>query len=209
MMVARSLSCMAPAKISARRSRTLIDEYYHRYLLIGTLAIARIILARRLAALGIENQFLLRQELVCHVHSSCEITARVVAQVDTEILESLLRELCQGDEHLWIGVLAEVLDADISRVVIEHIGCGDALGRYLATGDGEGLHLLAAIAHDANLHLRILRTLQSVHRFLVGDNLAHERLAIYGYNLVACQTIQPFRLVRSESHSAHGWCPGG
>lgn len=100
--------------------------------------------------------------------------------------------VCQSDEHLWIGVLAEVLDADISGVVIEHIGSGDTLGRYLATGDGEGLHLLAAIAGDANLHLGILRTLEAVHRFLIGDNLAYERLAIYGYNLITCQQSSLF-----------------
>ena len=74
----------------SRRSRTLIDEHNHRNLLVGTLAITHVILARRLAALGIEYEFLLRQELVCHVHSGCEITTRIVAQVDTEILESLL-----------------------------------------------------------------------------------------------------------------------
>ena len=110
----------------------------------------------------------------------------------TEILESLLREFCQRDEHLRIGVLAEILDADISGVVIEHIGSGDTLGRYLATGDAEGLHLLAAIADDTNLHLGILRTLEAVHRFLIGDNLAYERLAIYGYNLITCQQSSLF-----------------
>ena len=31
-----------------------------------------------------------------------------------------------------------------------------------------------------------------MHRFLIGDNLAYERLAIYGYNLITCQQSSLF-----------------
>ena len=156
-------------------------------MLIGSLAIAAEVLSWRLASLCVDDEFLVGQELVGHVDGCCQVSATVVAKVDTQVLESLLRELCQGDEHLWIGILAEVLDAHVSGLVVEHIGCRDALGRYLASGHGEGLYLLAAVAHHTNLYLGVFLSLESVHGFLVGDNLAYERLAVYRHNLVASQ----------------------
>ena len=169
------------------RRRALVEQHHQWNLLIGSLAVTAVFLAGRLAALGIDNQTLVGQELVCHVDCCRQVAARVVAQVDAEVLESLLRQLCQCNQHLGIGVLAKVLDADISRVVIQHIGGGDALGGNLAAGNGERLHLLASVSDNSNLHLRVLGTLQASHRLLVGDNLAHEGLVVHRDNLVACQ----------------------
>ena len=59
----------------SRRCRTLVDENHQWYFLISTLAVARIFLAWRLSAFGIENQLLGWQELVRHVDSGSKITA--------------------------------------------------------------------------------------------------------------------------------------
>ena len=167
------------------RRRALVDKHAERQLLIRAVTVGTEVLTRRLAALHIHYELVLRQELVSHLHGRVHVSARIVAQVDDQVLEAFLRELSQRDEHLGISSLAEASHLYIARVLVEHICRSDALLRYVATCDGEVFHGFLSVAHHAELHLRVLRTLQSAHSLLVGHYLAYERFAVDAHNLVA------------------------
>ena len=178
------------------RSRTLIDEHHERNLLIRSVSVRREVLSGRLASDGIYYQLVLGQKLVSHLDGRVHIASRVVTKVDDEVGESLLRQLGKGDEHFGISGLAETLHLNISCVLVEHIRGCDALLRYVATRYRKVFHGFLSVAHHTQLHLRVLRTFQASHGLLVRDNLAHERLAVHAYNLVAgedastlCRTV--------------------
>ena len=116
-----------------------------------------------------------------------QIASRIVAQVDHQVRETLLLQTCQGYQQFGIGLFTKVLHLDVARVVVEHICCGDRLGGNLTTGNLIRNDLGVAIARHTNLHLRSLRTFQSVHGLLIGHHLAHKLLAIHIHNLVAGQ----------------------
>ena len=105
----------------------------------------------------------------------------------------MLGERCQGDEQFGIGRFAEILDADIARVVVEHIGRGDAVLRNVATGDGELLNVFLSEAHHADFHLRVFRAFQPSHGLLARHFLADETAVVDGYDFVACQQSGTFR----------------
>ena len=149
------------------------------------MAIRGVVLSWRLASLGIDDELLGRQELVGHLNGTLEIATRIVAQVDDKVLEALLLQVGQGDEQLGIGLLAEVLDLDITRVVVEHIGSSDRLRRNLSTRDVEGEHLGMTETLHADTHLGALRTLEAVHGLLLSDLLADELLAVDHHDFVA------------------------
>ena len=187
------------------RGRPLVDEDDERYGGIGATSVAAILLARRLTSLGVDDKAVLGQKLVGYLHSRLQVTAGIAAQVDGEVAQTLLRQLGECDEQLWVCILAEVLDADIARIIVQHIGSRDALGGYLATRHHNLTYLLLAVAHHAQLHLRVLRTLQAVHGFLVGQRLTRKGLVVNGDNLVASYQTRP--LSRSVAyHLLHMEC---
>ena len=119
------------------------------------------------------------------MYGGLQVAAGVAAQVDAESLEALLCQFSQSYQQFRIRVLAEILDADVARLVVQHVGGRDAARRYLAARDGDVAQLLFTIAQNAQLDLRILRTLQAVHGLFVGQCLAGKRLVVDGYYLVA------------------------
>ena len=108
------------------------------------------------------------------------------------MLETVHGQLGQGYEQFAVGVLAEVLDAHIARLFVNHIDGVDAVHGYLAARDGELSHVLLAVAYHAHLHFRVLRSFQAVHSLLVGHLLAHEERVVDGHYLVAGYQSCPF-----------------
>ena len=51
--------------------------------------------------------------------------------------------------------------------------------------------LLLTIADDAQLHLRVLRALQAMHRLRIGDLLADKHGVVHLYDLVTSQYTCP------------------
>ena len=145
------------------------------------------VLTWRLASLHVHYQLVLWQELVRHLYCRVHVSACVVAQVDDEIAESFLRQLGKRDEHFWVSGLSETLHLDIASVLVDHVCCRDALLWYVTTCHGEVFHALLCVAYHTDFHLRVLRTLQSAHGFLLRHNLAHKRFAVNTHNLVASQ----------------------
>ena len=70
--------------------RALVDEYYEWNVLIGAAPVAAILLSGRLASLRIDDEAVFGQKLVGYLDSRLEIATRIAAQVDSEVLESLL-----------------------------------------------------------------------------------------------------------------------
>lgn len=73
------------------------------------MTVGEIVLTWRAASLGVDDESLVGQELVGHLHGALQQAAGVVAQVDDEVLEALLLEVGQCDEQFGIGLLAEIL----------------------------------------------------------------------------------------------------
>ena len=170
-----------------RGGRGLVDEDDQRDGLIGAAPAAAVVAAGTLAALRIDDETVLGQKLVGHLYGALKVAAVVVAQIDDEAREALLRKRGQRGQHLHVGLLSEGLDADVARAVVEHVGGGDARRDDVGAGDGEALHGFRAIAHHAHLHLRALGAHQAAARLGIGDDLANEGLAIDLDDLVAGQ----------------------
>ena len=141
----------------------------------------------RLATLRVHYQFVLWQKLVGHLYSRLEETTRVVAKVDNEVLAALLRQLGQSNEHVGISSFAEVLNADIARIVVEHVGGSYAFLRDVAACDGKFQRLFMPITQYADAHLCVFRTFQSAHGLVVGNGFAHKGLSVYAHHLIAGQ----------------------
>ena len=90
-----------------------------------------------------------------------------------------MRQLGQCNEKFGIGGFAKVLDADVSRVFVEHVSGTDAFLWNLAARDGEFPDFGTAISHHAHFHLGVFWTLQPMHGFLIGHHLSHKRFAVY------------------------------
>ena len=98
-----------------------------------------------------------------------------------------MAEFCQGDNHLGIGVLTEVLYLDITGLVVNHIGRGNTADGNVAACHFEGFHLFLAKSENSNFYLRVFWSFQPVHGFFVGHLFANEFLAVDFHNLVACK----------------------
>ena len=60
------------------------------------------------------------------------------------------------------------------------------------TRDGEGLYGFVSVSHHTHFHLGAFLAFQTMHGFLVGDNLSHERLVVNTDYLVAGQQSRTF-----------------
>lgn len=156
-------------------------------------AVAGVVGAWTLASLRVDDEAVLGQELVGHVHGSLQVSAAIVAEVYDQSFHSLAVELRQGSEHLRVCGLAEALDAHVADGVVEHVGRRDALGLYIVAGYREVLDALVAETHYADAHLSTLRSHQTVCRLLRRHLLSHERLSVDGHNLIACKESGTFR----------------
>ena len=156
------------------------------------MSVRTIFLTGRLATLCVDDELVLRQELITDLYGSVKIAPRIVTKVDDEIVESLLRKRGQCYQQLAIGGFAKVLDADVARMVVNHIGRRDAALGYLATGDRELLYALLSVSHHPDLDLRVSGPFQSAHGFLIGNLLTNEGAVVNGHNLVTCQQASPF-----------------
>ena len=162
-------------------------------MLIAAFAVAHEVLSWRPASFHIDDESVFGQELVGYLHCRSHVSAKVAAKVDDEILKVVLRELCQGDEQFGISVFRKLLYLYVARLAVEHVGGGNALLRYLSSGDGHIPHLLGLVAEQSEFHLCVLRAFQSPHGFRGGDNLSHERLVVDADNLVARYHSSLFR----------------
>ena len=97
----------------------------------------------------------------------------------------MLRQLGQGGEYLAVGVLAEILDADVAGGGVYHVGGAHTVGNNVVARHREFLHAFLLAALHAYLHLRAFLALQAVHGLGIGHLLAHKGLAVYHHYLVA------------------------
>ena len=126
----------------------------------------------------IDNRAIRGKELIHYLLSRRDITARVTTHVDNEVLETCLRQSCQRHQHFSIGILAEVAYLDIAGIVVEHMGSRNTSGLDFLTGNGKVFHRLLMMAHNTDLHLGALRSLQVMNSCLISDTVACKRLVV-------------------------------
>ena len=165
-------------------------------MLVRTTTVGTILLSWETATFGIDNQLSFREELISNLNGRLQIAACIATQVDNQIRETLLCQLGKGNQKLRICILAKVLHLDVTRFIVNHIARRNTLRGYLTTSDGNITNLILSITNDTQLHLCILRTLQTVHRFLVGTYLSYKGRVVDLYNLITshhsctlCRTI--------------------
>ena len=189
----------------ACRCRVLVDEHHKGHVLVRAVTIRAVILARRFATLGVNNELILGQELVGHLHGALQVSARVVAQVDDKVLEALLLQFGQSHEQFGIGGFAKLGYLDVACGVVHHVRGGDGFLWNLAARDGEVASLGLTVAQHAYFNLRVLGSLEFMHGLLVGNHLAHKRFAVHAYNLVAGKHARLFgRTVLDNVHHVNG-----
>ena len=187
----------------ARAGTSFIHKHHERQLLECASPVAAELLARTLAALCIDNQLARRQELVDHLDGDVHVAALVAAEVDDELLHAFHVEVGQGDKHLGVGLLAEVLDADVARLVAHHVVGIDADHGNVATNDGEVLQVLYAVTLYAELDLRAFLAFQMLHDGVALH--ADERCGVGRDDAVACQDAHLLSRTRvDDGHHVDG-----
>ena len=173
--------------------------------LVGTASVAAVFLTARSAALSIDDEAILGKKLIHHLDGSGEVAAAVATQIDHKALESFHFEFGQRGEQLGVGGFAEVLDFDVTKFFVNHVGGIDALEGNVASDNGEVEGLGLPMAQHSYFHFGAFLTFQSVEGLFIGDNLAHVGFAIHGHNLVSCQNAHFLRRSpfddASDSHS--------
>ena len=156
----------------AGRSRTFVHQYHKRHLLVASCSVGVIVFARRLASLGVDNQTVVRQELVDHLDGSSHVTSRISTQVDNQTFTVLLIQFGQCDKQFRISGFTKLVDFYVAYLLINHIGGIDTLHRNVSTDNGEMKQVLFARTINAQFHLAAFFTFQAFHGFTVCHNLA-------------------------------------
>ena len=121
----------------AGRCRTLVEEDDDRHFLTASCAVRRIVFTRSHTALGVDYQSSFRQEFIHHLNGRTHVTTGVPAQVNDDALAVLLVQLGQGYQHFGISRFAELVDFDVTELVVQHIGGINALDWDIPTDNGE------------------------------------------------------------------------
>ena len=168
-----------------------VHEDHDRQLLEGASSVADELFARAFASFGIDDELACGQELVDHLYGDVHVSAPVASEVHDESAHAFHVQVGKGDEHLCVGLFAEVLDVDVSclaafhHVVGIHADHGD-----VASHDGEVLQVLCSVAFDAQFDLRAFLSLEVLHDGIVVH--ADERYGVGRDDAVACQYADPF-----------------
>ena len=152
-----------PCEDFACTRTTFVHKHHNRELLEGAATIAMELFTRTLATFRIDNQLACRQELVYHLNGDVHIASTIAAKVHDELLHAFHIEVGKSDKHLRISLLAEVLDANVARLIAHHVIGIDADHGNVATNHGEVLQIFCAVTLDAELHLRTLLALEVLH----------------------------------------------
>ena len=168
-------------------------------MLEGTKSVCPVVLALHLAALGVDYELVLLQELVGHLYGWVHVSATVAAKVYDKRLHAVEMQVSQGCEHLGKGDLAKVLYAYVAYFVVNEEAGIYALHGYVSTYDGKGERFLVLAADNLQFCLRTLFALEVLH-YLVGFHLAKVHAVGADY-AVACQ--QSHFLGRTTMYHAH------
>ena len=104
------------------RCRIAIHQHHHLALLEGTVAIGGIVHSWHLTTFGIDDQVTLFQKLLRDIHSSLQIAAAVLLQVEYQMLHTLCLQLVQTLHEFLMRSGTETPDADIADTRTDHIG---------------------------------------------------------------------------------------
>ena len=156
------------ARHDFRRARAVaVGEEHDRH--VGELALLRraIVLIRvRDAPARVDDHLAARQEFVGHLDRLIQRAARVAADVEEQPAHALRRQLVQRVLHIAIGVLAEILHADVAGGRVDHEERRHRGNRDFVARDLQRDEFLVAPPPDADFDDRALRAAQLLHRLL-------------------------------------------
>ena len=170
---------------------TFVHEDHDGQLLEGATAVADKLFSWTFASFGIDDEFACGQEFVDHLDGDVHVSSSVAPEVHDELSHAFHVQVGKGDEHLCIGLFAEVLDVDVAGLVVVHQVVGiDADDRYVAAHYGEVLQVGRAVPLDAELDLGAFLALEVLHDGIVVH--ADERNGVGRDDAVACQYADLF-----------------
>ena len=152
------------------RCRKLI--YKHHHLSVEQLArpVRLVIHARRAQSAGINDEVVLRQELIGNLHCRLQIASAILLKVEQKVLHALLLQLVHSRHELVVCRGTETTDTDISHARTYHIRGVEAFHRNLVALHVEHQRILHLATHNGELHRSALRSAQA-HHYLVAWHL--------------------------------------
>ena len=113
--------------------------------------------------MGVDNQAVVRQELVDHLDGSCHVTSRVSTQVDNQTFTVLLIQFSQCDKQFRISGFTKLVDFYVAYLLINHIGGIDTLHRNVST---DLTIFTDFFNHHSDLDLNKLSASQTIDEFV-------------------------------------------
>ena len=167
-----------PRENLAGRGRAFVDEDDEFAGGVKSVFLAPPFLTRRVYAFGEDDEFVFGEELVDELDGGVEVAARVAAQVEDERLHALCLQLGESLHELLVRLLREAVKLDVADMVVEHIGCVDAVQRNLVAGDFKINEFGVATALHADGDLGAFLAAQAFLHIVVVDLLAKGILAV-------------------------------
>ena len=183
----------------ARTGTGLVHKYHQGECLEGSSSVAIEFLARAFPSLGIDDKAVLGQKFVGHLNGYVHVSSRISSEVHNQTFHSFDVQLCQGHQHLGIGLFSKVLHSDVSRFLIDHIIGIHAYHGYVPSDYSKVCDTFHSMSHDAQLDLAALLAFEMLHHF---QRLhADERFPVCTYYAVSCH--QTHFLGRSSVDDRH------
>ena len=182
-MVARSQSCRAPAKISEALGRKFVNQDHQLPGFKDAFLAGLVFFFVNVGALRVHNQFVAGKKLVGNVHGLRDVAAAVAAQVQDQALHAAAFELFHVFHKLTIGRFGKLVQLQVARFCINHIGGIHGRKRNAAAGHVEILQPFSAL--DGKLHRAAGFAADQFANALNRKCFAHDGAVIDLNNLIA------------------------
>ena len=118
--------------------RKFVDKEHEVLTGEGAAAVAEYhVVVARGASFGSHNHVAAPEELVGHEHCRVHVASGVAAQVEDKRFCAVVAQLCQAVEHLGVGVVGELAQAQVAYGVVKQVGGVDRRHGHFGTGHGE------------------------------------------------------------------------
>ena len=117
------------------------------------------------AAARVDDHVAARQEAIRHANRLIERPARVVAQVEQQLLHALALQLLQRASEVAVGDFGEVAQPDVAGAIVDHERALQRGDVHLVALDRQIDERLEALALDRDVDRRALRTFERLTAF--------------------------------------------
>ena len=175
----------------------MVDNNHHFAFLEFAVAESFSLVARACTPLGVNYQIAAAEEFVAHLDGRVKQTAAIACEVDDELFHTHFSERVDGSNKFIVGAFGKASHLDVSRILVEHIRCIDAVERDIVASDAkfDGLRSFSALNGDINVGA--FRSAKAFHNVVGFHLFAGDNRVVYSDNTVAWE----------QSH-AFGWASG-